>query len=210
MRADCRLPIAMLASLKQLLRTIALLRHPECLTGLADIMADVRLRQRIMREHPGFVLEKDTIVLGYHSERLIASKARVSQGTILSFGDDHTGYGSISIGENTWIGQYNNLRASEHAPVVIGRDCLISQFCTLVAANHQIQAKLPIRKQPQSTEKLGVTLGNDVWLGAGVTVLPGVTIGDGAVIGAGSIVTKNVPELEIWGGVPAQKRGWRQ
>ena len=199
----------MLASLKQLLRTIAFLRHPECVAGLAEIVADVRLRQRIMRDHPGFVIEKDTIVLGYDRERLISSKARVSRGAILSFGDDVTGHGEIAIGDNTWIGQYNNLRASKNAAIRIGRNCIVSQFCSLVGANHAMDARLPIMKQPLASDKRGIRLGDDVWLGAGVTVLPGVNIGDGAVIGAGSVVTRDVPNNEIWLGVPARKHGNR-
>ena len=38
-----------------------------------------------------------------------------------------------------------------------------------------------------------MTIGNDVWIGGGVTIVPGVTIGDRVVIGAGSVVTKDIP-----------------
>ena len=47
-------------------------------------------------------------------------------------------------------------------------------------------------------------IGNDVWIGANVTVLKGVRIGDGAVVGAGSVVTKDIPELGIAVGNPAR------
>ena len=200
----------MLASLKQFFRTIAFLRHQECLQGLAELVAEVRQRQQIMRNHPSVVIERETVIVGYDPARFMASKVRVSRGTVLSFGDDVTGYGQIAIGDKSWIGQFNNLRASRDASITIGSDCLISQYCTLVAANHQIKAGLAIRLQPQSTERLGVTLGNDVWLGAGVTVTPGVTIGNGAVIGSGAVVTRDVPPFEIWAGVPAKKIGERE
>ena len=45
----------------------------------------------------------------------------------------------------------------------------------------------------------------DVWIGAGVTVLSGITIGVGAVVGAGSVVTHDIPPYEIWAGNPAKK-----
>jgi acetyltransferase-like isoleucine patch superfamily enzyme len=49
-----------------------------------------------------------------------------------------------------------------------------------------------------------VTIGDNVWMGARVTVLPGVTIGENAVIGAGSVVTKDIPPNAIAVGNPAQ------
>ena len=127
----------MLSTLKQLARSLAFLRHPETLAGLAELVSELRLRQQIMRDHPGFVLEKDTIVLGYDTSRLHAEKARVARGSVLSFGDEVTGYGDIALGNDTWVGQYNNLRASQDAAIVIGANCLVSQFCSLVGANHQ-------------------------------------------------------------------------
>jgi len=49
-----------------------------------------------------------------------------------------------------------------------------------------------------------IVIGNDVWLGRGVTVLSGVTIGDGAVVGARSLVVKDVEPYTVVGGVPAR------
>ncbi len=48
-----------------------------------------------------------------------------------------------------------------------------------------------------------VTLGDDVWIGAHCTILPGVTIGSDVVIAAGAVVTKDVPDHCVVGGVPA-------
>jgi serine acetyltransferase len=49
-----------------------------------------------------------------------------------------------------------------------------------------------------------VTIGNDVFIGANVTILGGIEIGDGAIIAAGAVVSKNIPEYAIVGGVPAR------
>ena len=54
-----------------------------------------------------------------------------------------------------------------------------------------------------------VIVGNDVWIGARVTLLEGITIGDGAIIAAGAVVTKDIEPYAIYGGVPAKKIGTR-
>jgi acetyltransferase-like isoleucine patch superfamily enzyme len=51
---------------------------------------------------------------------------------------------------------------------------------------------------------INVKIGNDVWIGANVLIIGGVEIGDGAVVAAGSIITKNVPNYAIVGGIPAK------
>jgi acetyltransferase-like isoleucine patch superfamily enzyme len=48
-------------------------------------------------------------------------------------------------------------------------------------------------------------IGDDVWIGAYVTIMAGVTIGDGAIIATGSVVTRDVAPFAIYGGVPATK-----
>ncbi|MDE7464023.1 MAG: sugar O-acetyltransferase, partial [Clostridiales bacterium] len=49
-----------------------------------------------------------------------------------------------------------------------------------------------------------IKIGNNVWIGAHATILAGVTIGNGAVVAAGAVVTKDVPENAVVGGVPAK------
>jgi maltose O-acetyltransferase len=49
-----------------------------------------------------------------------------------------------------------------------------------------------------------VRIGNDVWIGGNVTILPGVTIGNNVVVAAGAVVTKDVPDNSLVGGVPAR------
>lgn len=70
---------------------------------------------------------------------------------------------------------------------------------TFVDETKAVEAKYadPIRKHH-------VIIGNDVWIGYRATILSGVTIGDGAVVAAGAVVTKDVPQYAIVGGVPAK------
>lgn len=49
-----------------------------------------------------------------------------------------------------------------------------------------------------------IHVGHHCWIGTGAIILQGVRIGDGAVVAAGAVVTKDVPEYEVWGGVPAR------
>ncbi|MEM8764924.1 MAG: CatB-related O-acetyltransferase [Bacteroidota bacterium] len=54
-------------------------------------------------------------------------------------------------------------------------------------------------------EPYTIEIGNDVWIGAQVTILDGVKIGDGAIIASGALINKNVPPYSIWGGIPAKE-----
>jgi acetyltransferase-like isoleucine patch superfamily enzyme len=119
------------------------------------------------------------------------------------------GWGNLEIGRNSWVGQYNNFRLSDQATILVGNDCLISQFCSLVASNHDTRGHHLMSQRPPDGRKLGVRIEDGVWLGAGCVVLPGVSIGQGAVIGSNSVVTADVPAFEIWAGLPARKIGER-
>ncbi len=115
----------------------------------------------------------------------------------------------LCIGANTYIGEYNNIRAAG-GKIVIGDNCLISQHITMVCSNHCINRCKKINEQGWSTHNNFISIGNDVWIGANSVILPGVTIHDGAVVAAGSIVTKDVPEYAIVVGNPARILKYRE
>lgn len=54
------------------------------------------------------------------------------------------------------------------------------------------------------TQKKGINIGHDVWIGMNAVILPGVKIGNGAIIGAGSVVSHDIPDYAVVGGVPAE------
>jgi acetyltransferase-like isoleucine patch superfamily enzyme len=201
----------MIDSIRTFLRGLRILRHPELVRRLGELRATELDLEEIRRSNPGARISSDAIIDSWREGTLrLATGAQVERGTILNLGDAHNGYGTLIVGERTWIGQYNNLRLAGGTTIRIGAGCLISQFCTIVAANHSIGRDVKIADAPSSLERRDVTIGDDVWLGAGTIVLPGVTIGDGAVIGAGSVVTHDVAAYEIWAGNPAKKIGDRR
>ncbi|RWY50195.1 acyltransferase [Mucilaginibacter gilvus] len=108
----------------------------------------------------------------------------------------------LIIGDGTSFGEMNSIRASG-GDIIIGKKCLISQFVNIVGSNHAINPNENIKDQLWDDTKTGVTIGDDVWIGSGCTILPGVTIERGAIIAAGSVVTKDVKAFTIVGGVPA-------
>lgn len=108
----------------------------------------------------------------------------------------------LSMGNRVFLGLGTYLGVS--APVTIGSNTIVGAYSYIISANHEYGRRdLPVRDQGFS--RAPVIIGDDVWLGTHVVVLPGVTIGTGAIVGAGSVVTKSIPEYEIWGGVPARK-----
>lgn len=112
----------------------------------------------------------------------------------------------ISVGDRSAVGAFNFFHGG--GGIQVGRDCLIGPYVSIFSENHvSLDADRPIRDQGE--ERAAVTIGDDVWIGAGSTVLAGVFIGDGAIVAAGAVVTMDVPPLTIVGGVPARPIGMR-
>ncbi len=200
-----------LRALWNIFRTVGLLRDPLAYRALAEILSRQRQVENLKQSHPQLKLSTGVRLIGFASERLIAGEqSAVCEGSILSFGDESEGFGKIEIGENTWIGERNNIRANGSGDIQIGRDCLISQFCNLISTNHGVARDGIIREQKPDSARNGIIVGDDVWLGAGSVITAGVSIGKGAVVGANAVVTRDIPAYEIWAGVPAKKICERQ
>ena len=108
----------------------------------------------------------------------------------------------LEVGDYTYIGEFNNIRVT--GLVRIGAKCLISQGVSIIGSNHSFAAGVPIQHQPQRQDRVGVMIGDDVWIGTNSTILPGVTVGSGSVVAAGSVVTADVPRNVIVAGIPAK------
>lgn len=141
----------------------------------------------------------------------IGNQSSIGDYTVISVFDDpnaNNEVASLSIGDNTYIGELNNIRAAG-GRIIIGNNCLLSQQVTIVSSNHGINREKLIIEQPWCTEQSDIVIGDDVWIGAQSVILPGVTIGDGAVIAAGAVVTKDVEPYSIVAGCPAKLLKYR-
>lgn len=113
-----------------------------------------------------------------------------------------------TIGKRTFINFH--FTCQDDARVTIGDDCNFGPGVTIVTPLHPMLAderRLMRNAEGEPTRfcyAKPVKIGNDCWLGAGVTVCPGVTIGDRVVIGAGSVVTKDIPSDTFAAGVPCR------
>lgn len=193
------------------LRAVWLLRRPATFRILAALTQEAEELDAFRQAHPGAALANQVLLSGWRQASVhLASGVRIETGTILALGDTLNGYGELRIGAATWVGQYNNLRLGGNARITIGSGCLVSQFCSIIAVNHDTRSGVSMVLAGPDTRKSGVTIGDNVWLGAGVTILPGSRIGDGAVIAANSVVLHDIPPDEIWAGSPARRVGVRQ
>lgn len=116
---------------------------------------------------------------------------------------------NISFGESVYIGPNATLMAT-NAPLEIKGHFMSGPGLTVITGDHRMDIRDKYMDEVTVAEKLpendqAIVIEEDVWCGANVTILKGVTIGKGSVIAAGAVVTKNVGEYEIWGGVPAKK-----
>ncbi len=89
----------------------------------------------------------------------------------------------------------------DEAYVTIGDDCFIGPNVGIYTACHSTD---PVERNTRREWAEPVTIGNNCWIGGGVTILPGVTIGNNVTIGAGSVVTRDIPDNSVAVGNPAR------
>lgn len=118
--------------------------------------------------------------------------------SITVFPPFYTNFGRfITIGKNVFINHACSFL--DMGGIVIEDDVLIGPRVNLVTENHPFD--------PRNRKALvvkPVVIKKNAWLGAGVTVLPGVTVGENSIVAAGAVVSKDVPDNVVVGGVPAK------
>lgn len=177
-----------------------------------------RIKKRfILNDSHKAIISKQAIIEGDYKQIILGDGTIIEPGAVLStkFGGKiilgnncivHRGAmlltygGNIELGDFCGVNPYSILYG--HGGLKIGDFVRIAAHCVIIPANHGIDdLSSPIYEQPLS--KKGITIGNDIWIGAGVRILDGVNIGDGSVIGAGTVVTKDIIPLSVNVGVPS-------
>lgn len=117
------------------------------------------------------------------------------------FGDGR----GISIGDNSGMGVNCKIQRN----VTIGKNVMMGEDVIILTNSHDTEcADIPMINQ--GLKNLPVAIGDDVWIGDRVVILPGVTIKKGSIVGAGAVVTKDVPDYTVVGGVPARILKYRK
>ncbi|MFY1666488.1 acyltransferase [Pseudomonas sp. Pseu.R1] len=139
--------------------------------------------------------------------RLICTNAQsrivIGDGSVIQYGAIvETGPGgSIELGRSNSLNPYCVVYG--HGGLKTGDYVRIAAHTVIIPANHVYDdPNVVIAKQ--GLTRIGIVMGNDIWVGTGCRILDGVNIADGAILAAGSVVNKPVERGAIVGGVPAR------
>jgi acetyltransferase-like isoleucine patch superfamily enzyme len=156
----------------------------------------LRLGDRLQLDGIAFICS------GVHLE--VAPGARLVLGRWSWLGNDckvRVHEGVVEIGAKSVLGQECTLTCFRR--IAIGRDCIIADKVMMLDFDHGVvDVERPIREQ--GIYKRPVEIGHNCWIGYGASILRGVKVGQNCVIGTNSVVTKDVPDNAVVGGVPAR------
>jgi acetyltransferase-like isoleucine patch superfamily enzyme len=124
---------------------------------------------------------------------------------------DAFSFQTIEVGEDVYIGRGASLSAT-HSGIIIGNKVMMGPNVTIVGGDHNTAElgrymKDNVVKRPENDK--AVIIEDDVWIGAGATILKGVTLRRGCIVAACALVGKDVPPYAVAGGVPAKVLKWR-
>lgn len=113
----------------------------------------------------------------------------------------------MTVGDDVFIN--GNCSFQDSNKITLGDRVIIAPDTKFYCGEHALDANKRFGKRPDGSNYLitytkPITVGNDVWIGGNVTVIGGVKIGNNVIVGAGAVVTKDVPDNSVVGGVPAR------
>ena len=156
----------------------------------------LRYRSRLQTNGLCFVCPKVQLEIGRGATLRIGRWAWIGHGCKIRVHE-----GEVEIGAKTVMRQECTISAYQH--VSIGRECILADRVMLIDFDHGVtEVERPIRLQ--GIYKRDVRLGNNVWIGYGACVLRGVSVGENSIVGTNSVLTRDVPENAVVGGVPAR------
>ena len=132
---------------------------------------------------------------GFFSKRIISY-----QGKNVNIEKNSSFTPALSIDDNSGIG----IHCEINGPVTIGKNVMMGPEVVIYTRGHKHdRCDIPMMEQG-SDEVRPVVIGDDIWIGRRAIIMPGVKIGTGCIIGAGAVVTKDIPDYSVAGGVPAK------
>src|ERR1035437_5033053 len=170
-----------------------------------------QIQQKVINRLYNYVLDFELMVLRWvshvpsHLFRKLfyqLSGMKIGKGSVVHMWANFFDPAGISIGEDTIIGDHAFLDG--RAPLLIGSHTDIASSIMIYNSEHDLD------KEDFEARIEAVQIGDYVFIGPRAIILPGVKIGKGAVIAAGAVVTKDVSDFAIVGGVPAKIIGERK
>jgi maltose O-acetyltransferase len=167
--------------------------------------------KKIINRFINYVLDLELMVLRWvahvpsHTFRklfYVLSGMKIGKGSVIHMWANFFEPGNIQIGNDTIIGDHAFLDG--RSTLTIGNHVDIASSVMIYNSEHDLE------KEDFSARVEPVEIGDYVFIGPRVIILPGVKVGLGAIVAAGAVVTKDVPDFAIVGGVPAKVIGERK
>ncbi|BCW46656.1 hypothetical protein StoSoilB5_38400 [Arthrobacter sp. StoSoilB5] len=162
-------------------------------------------------KNPQFISHAGRLVIEDFAEVQGLAKYGLNFGLDVSIGRGTqirpSSYYGGEVGFGLWVGDRSSFGAGCFigcsGEIRIGNDVMLGPGVKLFSENHEFK-DLSRTIKSQGVVREFLTIGDDTWVGSGVTIMAGVTVGPGAVIAAGSVVTRDVPANAVVAGVPAK------